>query len=272
MILAPTAPPWVRFAIFEMASHPGFVHARCRIRSCTFMCRSGSSVPLLPINHWPAFQGYQSYGWCGSEFELSSRIDVRWAVERAPRFAWPRATSIATGLSTRSRLPQLKLPAASVASACRAALSAVAAIRVRRLAACSRGQATRRSAVEQAINFLLALVLGLFGLIVTAIATIENSLRGLLTEAGISGQVQGIVLVVTAVLIILAALRLFGGIFGVLITILLILLVVHIFVPGMHVPSLGCAVTAYKGASVPSLECSNYCGSRSVVDTTRESH
>ena len=92
--------------------------------------------------------------------------------------------------------------------------------------------------MEQAINFLLALVLGLFGLIVTAIATIENSLRGLLTEAGISGQVQGIVLVVTAVLIILAALRLFGGIFGVLITILLILLVVHIFVPGMHVPSL----------------------------------
>jgi hypothetical protein len=97
---------------------------------------------------------------------------------------------------------------------------------------------TRRSALEQAINFLLGVILGLFGLIITVIATIEDFLRGLLTEAGISGQVQSIVLIVTAVLLILAALRLFGGIFGVLITIVLILLVVHILVPGMHVPGL----------------------------------
>ena len=91
--------------------------------------------------------------------------------------------------------------------------------------------------MDQVINLLLALILGLFGLIITAIATIEDFLRGLLTEAGISGQVQGIVLIVTAVLLILAALRLFGGILGVLITIVLILLVVHILVPGIHLPS-----------------------------------
>jgi hypothetical protein len=91
--------------------------------------------------------------------------------------------------------------------------------------------------VDQAINFLLALILGLFGLIITAIATTEGFLRGLLTEAGISGQVQSIVLVVTAILLMLAALRLFGGIFGVLITIVLILLVVHILAPGFRVPS-----------------------------------
>ena len=91
--------------------------------------------------------------------------------------------------------------------------------------------------MDQPINFLLALILGLFGLIVTAIATIESFLRGLLTEAGISGQVQSIVLVVTAILLMLAALRLFGGIFGVLITIVLILLVVHILAPGFRVPS-----------------------------------
>ncbi len=91
--------------------------------------------------------------------------------------------------------------------------------------------------MEQAINFLLALILGLFDLIITGIATVEEFLRGLLTAAGIGGQVQSIVLVVTAVLLILAALRLFGGIFGVLITLVLILLVVRILVPGMHVPS-----------------------------------
>ena len=49
---------------------------------------------------------------------------------------------------------------------------------------------------------------------------------------------QSIVLIVTAVLLIVAALRLFGGIFGVLIALVLILLVVHILVPGMHLPSL----------------------------------
>ena len=90
--------------------------------------------------------------------------------------------------------------------------------------------------MDQAINFLLALILGLFGLIVTAIATTEGFLRGLLTEAGIGGQVQSIVLVVTAILLMLAALRLFGGIFGLLITLVLILLVAHILAPGFRVP------------------------------------
>jgi hypothetical protein len=89
--------------------------------------------------------------------------------------------------------------------------------------------------VDQAINFLLALILGLFGLIVTAIATTEGFLRDLLTEAGIGGQVRTIVLVVTAILLMLAALRLFGGVFGVLITLVLILLVVHILAPGFRV-------------------------------------
>jgi hypothetical protein len=90
--------------------------------------------------------------------------------------------------------------------------------------------------VDQAINFLLALILGLFGLIVTAIATTEGFLRDLLAEAGIGGQVQSIVLVVTAILLMLAALRLFGGVFGVLITVVLILLVAHILAPGFRVP------------------------------------
>jgi hypothetical protein len=91
--------------------------------------------------------------------------------------------------------------------------------------------------VDQVINVLLAFILGLFGLIVTVIATIEDFLRGLLATAGISGQTQTIMLIATAVLLILAALRLFGGVFGVLIIIVLILLMVHILVPGMHVPA-----------------------------------
>jgi hypothetical protein len=92
--------------------------------------------------------------------------------------------------------------------------------------------------VDQAISFLLGLILGLFGLIITAIAAVEDFLRGLLTEAGITGQVQGIMLIVVAVLLILAALRVLGGVFGVLITIVLLLLVIHILVPGIHIANL----------------------------------
>ena len=91
--------------------------------------------------------------------------------------------------------------------------------------------------MNEAISSLLTIILGLFGLIVTGIAAIEDFLRGQLAAAGISGQTQTIILIASAVLLILAAFRLFGGILGVLITIFLILLMVHILVPGMHVPA-----------------------------------
>jgi len=90
--------------------------------------------------------------------------------------------------------------------------------------------------MQQAMEFFEHLIFGLFALIMTAIAAIELLLRDWLTRAGVTGQLQSVVLVVTAVLLILAALRLFGGIFGLLITIFLILVVVHVLVPGMQAP------------------------------------
>jgi hypothetical protein len=91
--------------------------------------------------------------------------------------------------------------------------------------------------MQQAMEFIENLIFGLFALIMTAIAAVEIFLRGVMSHAGIGGQLQSIVLIVVAVLLILGALRAFGGIFGLLITIFLILLMIHVLVPGLHVPN-----------------------------------
>jgi hypothetical protein len=69
------------------------------------------------------------------------------------------------------------------------------------------------------------------------ILVIENGLRHLLEQAGVVGQVQSAVLVIAAVLVIIAALRLLGGVFGFLITLLLILMILNLLMPGFHVPT-----------------------------------
>jgi drug/metabolite transporter superfamily protein YnfA len=88
--------------------------------------------------------------------------------------------------------------------------------------------------VDKALNFVLGLIIGLFGLIMAAIALIEGFLRNLMTQLGLSAQLQSAVLIVVAILLILAAVRSFGRLFGALITIFLILAVVHVLLPGLH--------------------------------------
>jgi hypothetical protein len=92
--------------------------------------------------------------------------------------------------------------------------------------------------MTQALNFVLSLILQLFHLVMGAIAVIEGFLRGLLAQAGITGEAQKAVLIVIGALLILAALRLFGRVFGVLIAIFLILLLLHVLLPGLSGPAL----------------------------------
>jgi hypothetical protein len=90
--------------------------------------------------------------------------------------------------------------------------------------------------MDSAINFVLTLILRLVGVIMAVIVVIENGLRHLLAQAGIGGQVQSAVLVIAAILIIIAALRLLGGVFGFLITVLLVLMILNLLMPGLHMP------------------------------------
>ncbi len=87
--------------------------------------------------------------------------------------------------------------------------------------------------MQHAIDLVLSLILGLFHLIVLGIAAVEAVLRDALAPMGIGAQGQNVVLVLAAVLLIVGAIRLFGGIFAILITIVLVLLMLHILLPAL---------------------------------------
>jgi hypothetical protein len=86
--------------------------------------------------------------------------------------------------------------------------------------------------VNQALDTVRSLILGLFHVIMAGIAVIEGFLAGLLTWAGITGDPQKGLLTAMLVVLILVAFRLFGRVFGVLIAIFLALLLLQALVPG----------------------------------------
>ncbi len=91
--------------------------------------------------------------------------------------------------------------------------------------------------MTSAIDFVLTLILRLVAAVMTVIGVIEAALRRLLVQAGINGELQSAILIVVAILLIIAAVRLLGGVFGLLITILLVLLIVNLLMPGLHIPT-----------------------------------
>ncbi len=93
--------------------------------------------------------------------------------------------------------------------------------------------------MQHAIDLVLNLILTLFHLIVAAIAAVEAVLRDALAPTGIGTTGENIVLLVVAAALIIGAVRLFGGIFALLISIVLILLILHILVPGLRLDGLG---------------------------------
>ncbi len=81
--------------------------------------------------------------------------------------------------------------------------------------------------MDHALTVVLGLLVQLFDLVVAAIAFIEGGARHLLQRVGITGPLQGVLLIVLAVLLVAAALRVFGRLFAVLLLIVLLLLLLH---------------------------------------------
>jgi hypothetical protein len=90
--------------------------------------------------------------------------------------------------------------------------------------------------MTSAIDFVLTLILRLAAAVMAVIGVIEAALRRMLVDAGIHGELQSAILIVMAILLIFAAVRLLGGVFGFLITVLLVLLIINLLMPGLHVP------------------------------------
>jgi hypothetical protein len=99
------------------------------------------------------------------------------------------------------------------------------------------GLKLERHGMNSAIDFVLTLILRLVAAVMAVIGVIEVALRRLLVDAGINGELQSAILIVVAIMLIIGALRLLGGVFGLLITVLLVLLIVSLLMPGLHIPT-----------------------------------
>ncbi len=84
---------------------------------------------------------------------------------------------------------------------------------------------------ENAINTLLGL-LKQFGLAVAALLTaLEFWLRGVLQQFGVPHPLQTVILVAVAAILVLGALRLFGGLIRIAVVLILLLIAIHIIMP-----------------------------------------
>ena len=87
--------------------------------------------------------------------------------------------------------------------------------------------------MQHATDVVTGLILTLFDLIVAGIAAIEGALRHVLIQMGIGHEGQTLVLLALAVVLIVAAIRVFGGIFAILISVVLVLLILDVLFPGL---------------------------------------
>jgi hypothetical protein len=84
---------------------------------------------------------------------------------------------------------------------------------------------------SHAVETLLQLLRQLGNLVVAGIVEIELWLRAQLTQLDVPRPFQTILLVALAMILILAALRLFGGLIRVAVVLILVLIALHILMP-----------------------------------------
>ena len=87
---------------------------------------------------------------------------------------------------------------------------------------------------KHVIDSLLQLLVQLGNIIVGWIVIIEDALRHQLMQLGVAPQLQTIILLAVAVILILGALKLFGGLIRVAVVLVLLLIAIHVLMPILH--------------------------------------
>ena len=87
--------------------------------------------------------------------------------------------------------------------------------------------------MTQAINLIVLAIMTLAHVVMAFIGFIDRFLAAQMTSAGIPPNVQLIVLVAAAVVLVIFAIRALGGVFAGLIIVLLVLLLLYKVFPGM---------------------------------------
>ena len=87
--------------------------------------------------------------------------------------------------------------------------------------------------VNGALSFLIGVLAWIFDLLMAVFAVVDAWLRALMDGIGVPAGVQTLVIVVVGVLFLIAVLRYLGGVFRVLLALILILLLVHLLLPAI---------------------------------------
>jgi hypothetical protein len=87
------------------------------------------------------------------------------------------------------------------------------------------------SSAQQFIDSLLRLLIQFGNLVMGFILTIELWLRSQLNQFGVSHNIQTVILLAVALLLIVSALRLFGGLIRVALILFLLLLLIDLLLP-----------------------------------------
>ena len=90
--------------------------------------------------------------------------------------------------------------------------------------------------MDHAIDLVITALLLLCGLVLSAAGAVDVFLQSVMQHAGIDSARQPLILIVVALLVVIAFLRAFGGVFSGLILILLVLMLLHWAIPGLHMP------------------------------------
>ncbi len=83
----------------------------------------------------------------------------------------------------------------------------------------------------QLINRLLRIVITVGNIVLAGIVAIELWMRGQLAQLGVPKTLQTVLLATVAILLIVASLRIFGGLIRVALVLILVLIALHILAP-----------------------------------------
>lgn len=87
---------------------------------------------------------------------------------------------------------------------------------------------------KRTIDTILALLLQIVNLIVAGIVAMEMWLREQLGQFGLASGVQTLILVTLAVLLIVASLKLFGGLIRIALILVFLVIALHILMPALQ--------------------------------------
>ncbi len=91
------------------------------------------------------------------------------------------------------------------------------------------------NSVDQALQLVKHWLGVLLAFLFSVFAAIEGFLHVTMTQAGIPGGLQSLVILVVAILFIVAVLRLFGGVLRLLLILFLVLLLLHVLLPNLGI-------------------------------------